>query len=145
MKIRKATKKDVSQMLNIIVANSPKYPVAVARKEILEMFSKALHKPTYLVVEDKKKIVGLGGFVRSWVDNNVVNIFWVSVKPEYQGMGIGTQLVKSLIKDIKKLGKPVAKMITISTDKPKFYTKLGFKKISPKYDDDYVLMGKVMK
>lgn len=145
MKIQKATKKDISQMLKIIDINSPKYPAGVARKEIMEMFSSALHKPTYLVMEDKKEVVGFGGFIRSWVDNNVVNIFWINVKPEYQGNRLGSKLVEGLVKEIKKLRKPVAKMVTLSTDKPKFYGKMDFKKISPKYDGDYVLMGKVLR
>ena len=142
--IRHATKKDVSQMLKIIGVNNPKYPVSVARKEIMEMFSGALHKPIYLVMEDKKEVIGLGGFVRSWIDNKVVNIFWINVKSEYQGNGIGSKLIEGLIEEIGKLGKPVAKMVTLSTNKPKFYGKFGFKKISPKYDGNYILMGKVL-
>ncbi|MFH1662291.1 MAG: hypothetical protein ABIA02_04305 [Candidatus Falkowbacteria bacterium] len=75
MKIRKATKKDISQMMGIIRLNSPKYPKTLARNELNEMFSKSLLRPTYFVVEEKGKILAFNGFINSWVDNMVVNFF----------------------------------------------------------------------
>ena len=143
MKIRKATKKDIPQMMEIIKLNSSKYSKNVAFKELNEMFSKALLKPTYIVVEEKKKIVAFSGFIRSWVDNMVVDIFWTNTHPDYQKKGIQTKLMNDLIKRIKKIGK--TKMILISTKIPKFYEKFGFKKITSKYDRNYILMEKRLK
>ena len=74
MKIRKARKKDIPQMLEIIKSNNPKYPKKLALKEIQEMFSKSMLKPTYIVAEDKNEILGFGGFISSWVDNMVFKI-----------------------------------------------------------------------
>jgi N-acetylglutamate synthase-like GNAT family acetyltransferase len=56
MKIRKATKKDIPQMMAIIKLNNPKYPKNLVLKEFNEMFSNALLTPTYIVVEEDKKI-----------------------------------------------------------------------------------------
>ena len=79
MKIRKATIKDIPQMLEIIKINSPKYPQNFAKKEIKEMFSNALQKPTYLVMEHNKEIVAFGGFIRSWIDGLIFKTY-VSIK-----------------------------------------------------------------
>ena len=97
MKIRKATLKDIQQMLKVIGLNSPKYPKTLAKKEIKEMFSGSLHKPTYLIIEDNREIVAFGGFIRSWVDDMIFNIFWVNTNPQYKNKGFGTKLIEGLI------------------------------------------------
>ena len=144
MEIRKANKKDVEEMWGIIKSNNPEYPLKQAKKEINEMFSNSLIKPTYLVAEEKNKLVGCGGFSRSWADMNIVNVFWINILQECQGKKIGTKLICNIIKKIEMLKKPVVKMIVLSTNKPRFWEKFGFKKLI-KYDGDYVLMGRGLK
>jgi len=141
MKIRKATKKDISAMVSIIKLNSPNYPVAHAKKEMNEMFGAALQKPTYIVAEKEKKVVGFGGFISSWIDNMIYDMFWISIHPDYKGISIGTKIINEIIASVKKERKPLPKMIVISTKIPKYYKKFGFKKLSNKYDGDYILMG----
>lgn len=141
MKFRKARKKDILQMLEVIKINSPKYPKKIALKEIQEMFSKSLLKPTYIVAEEEKEIVAFGGFIPSWGDNMVFNIFWINTNPKYKHKGTGTKLIKDLIKRIKGIKNIKVKMILISTKIPSFYEKFGFKKITSKYDREYILMS----
>ena len=141
MKFRKAIKRDISQMFNIIKMNNKTYPKRLALKELNEMFSKSLLKPTYIVAEDKGKIVAFNGYIRSWVDNLVVNFFWLNTHKDYMNKGIASKLVKDLIKRIRNpKEKPKAKIITISTRLPLFFRKLGFKTIKKNYDRDYDLM-----
>ncbi|MCH7568110.1 MAG: GNAT family N-acetyltransferase [Nanoarchaeota archaeon] len=141
MRFRKAKKEDISKMFEILKINSPKYPKKLAFQELNEMFSKSLLKPTYIVAEDKKEIFAFGGFISSWIDNLVFNIFWVNTNPKYESQGIGSKLMKDLIDRIKKTKNIKAKMILISTNKPTFYKKFGFKKVASKYDRDYILMS----
>lgn len=142
MKFRKARKRDISQMFNIITMNNKTYPKRLALKELNEMFSKSLLKPTYIVAEDKGKIVAFNGYIRSWVDNLVVNFFWLNTHKDYMNKGIASKLVKDLIKRIRNpKEKPKAKIITISTRLPLFFRKLGFKTIKKNYDRDYDLMA----
>jgi len=56
----------------------------------------------------------------SWMDYNIYNIFWVNVSPIHQGKGIGTALIEKIIKIIKR---KKAKIILLTTSKPKFYSK----------------------
>ena len=142
MKFRKARKRDISQMFNIIKMNNKTYPKRLALKELNEMFSKSLLKPTYIVAEDKGKIVAFNGYIRSWVDNLVVNFFWLNTHKDYMNKGVASKLVKDLIKRIRNpKEKPKAKIITISTRLPLFFRKLGFKTIKKNYDRDYDLMA----
>ena len=142
MKFRKARKRDISQMFNIIKMNNKTYPKRLALKELNEMFSKSLLKPIYIVAEDKGKIVAFNGYIRSWVDNLVVNFFWLNTHKDYMNKGVASKLVKDLIKRIRNpKEKPKAKIITISTRLPLFFRKLGFKTIKKNYDRDYDLMA----
>ena len=143
MRFRKAKKEDISKMFEILKINSPKYPKKLAFQELNEMFSKSLLKPTYIVAEEKKGILAFGGFIRSWVDNLVVNFFWLNVHPNHMNKGIGSKLVNNLIKRIRNpKEKPLSKIITISTKIPSFFERFGFKTIKRQYDRDYDLMCK---
>ena len=141
MKFRKAKKKDILQMLEIIRRNSPKYAKRMAYREMQEMFSTSLCKPTYIVAEEKKEIIAFGGFNSSWLDNAVFNVFWVNVNPKYRRRGIGSMLICDLIKRIKEIKYVKSKMILISTKTPSFYRHLGFKKITSRYGNEYILMS----
>jgi len=141
MKLRKAKKEDISKMLEILRANNPKYPKKLANQELNEMFSKSLLKPTYIVAKKDKEILAFGGYNSSWTDNMIYNIFWVNANPKYKNQGIGSKLINDLIDRIKKSKIVKAKMILISTKIPNFYKKFGFKKITSKYDKDYILMS----
>jgi len=142
MKFRKARKKDILQMLNIIKINSPQYNKKEVLEELNEMFSESLLKPTYIVLEDKGKILAFNGYICSWVDNFVVNFFWLNVHPDYMKKGFGFKIVKELIRRIRDPKEtPKAMLITIATKIPTFFKKLGFKTIARKYDRDYDLMA----
>lgn len=142
MKFRKARKKDISQMFEIIKMNNKTYPKKLALRELKEMFSDSLLRPTYIVAEDKGKIVAFNGYIRSWVDNLVVNFFWLNTHKNYTQKGVGSKLVNDLIKRIRDpKEKPKAKIITISTKIPSFFKKFGFKTIRRHYDLDYDLMA----
>ncbi|MBT6690417.1 GNAT family N-acetyltransferase [archaeon] len=141
MEFRKAKEKDIFQILEIIKSNNPKYAKQMALMEIQEMFSKSLCKPIYIVAEEKKKIIAFGGFNSSWLDNAIFNVFWVNVNPKYRRGGVGSMLICDLIKRIKETKDVKAKMILISTKTPSFYKHLGFRQITLRYDNEYILMS----
>jgi N-acetylglutamate synthase-like GNAT family acetyltransferase len=95
------------------------------------MFKNPVIPPRYIVAEENGKIIGFAGYIPSWMDYHVYHIFWVNVTPEYQGKGIGTRLVEYIIAEIKKAeGHMAARMILLTTTKPKFYKRSGFKILS---------------
>jgi N-acetylglutamate synthase-like GNAT family acetyltransferase len=107
--------------------------------EMEAMFKNYTVKPQYVIAEDKGEILGFAGYIQSWMDYNIYNIFWVNVAPAYQRKGVGSALVEKIINTIKKKN---ASMILLTTSKPKFYSKkFKFKTLSKFNDDKYNLMS----
>src|SRR3989338_7617144 len=102
IKIREARKKDIPQMMKIIKINFPRYSKDLAFKELNDMFSNSLYKPTYIVAEEKGNIL-------------VVDIFWVNTHPDTKGKGVQSKLLKETIRRIKDIRNPKMKLILIST------------------------------
>ncbi|MDE1871350.1 MAG: GNAT family N-acetyltransferase [Candidatus Micrarchaeota archaeon] len=121
----------------IVGINYSKLYQKKSKLEIEAMFNNYVYNPRYLVAEDNSKILGFAGYIQSWMDYNFYQMFWVNVLPEHQGKGIGTTLVKRIIQLIKN--KKDAYFILLTTTKPKFYERFGFK-IMMKYRNNYVLM-----
>lgn len=97
----------------------------------------------YFVAKDKDTIVGLAGFIQSWMDYNIYEIFWVNVSPEKQRQGVGRQLVSKIIKEIK--AKKNARLILLTANQAvgnaTYYKKLyGFKTLE-KFGNNYHLMS----
>jgi amino-acid N-acetyltransferase len=72
-----------------------------------------------------EKIIGCCALHISWED--LAEIRSLAVEKEHKGKGIGSKLVKECLTEAKKLGLP--KVFTL-TNKPDYFKKLGFKKIS---------------
>ncbi|MFA5211349.1 MAG: GNAT family N-acetyltransferase [Patescibacteria group bacterium] len=129
MKIRTLKKTDIKKASRIIGQNYSKLYEKKSLLELEAMFKNHAVIPNYLVVEEKEEIVGLAGYVQSWMDYNIYEIFWVNVLPQYQRMGIGTMLVKKILNIIKKSNSEAT--ILLTTDKPMFYSKkFNFKILS---------------
>ena len=85
----------------------------------------------------------ISGLVRQQLKkiSNLVNDPTMVANKKHKNKGIGSKLIIDLINRIKKTKKIKAKMILISTKIPEFYKKFGFKKITSKYDRDYIIMS----
>jgi N-acetylglutamate synthase-like GNAT family acetyltransferase len=131
MIIRKLERKDIIPASKIVGINYSKKYELLSRKELTAMFRNYAYPPEYIVAEEDGKIIGLAGYIPSWMDYHVYNIFWVNVEPEHQGNGIGTMLIEHIITRIRKIkGHMVAHMILLTTTRPKFYKRFGFKILS---------------
>lgn len=142
IKLRPLKKSDILSAAKIIGEN---YSAAYQRsstKEMRAMFEPGVVKPYYLVAEENKKIIGFGGYMQSWMDYEIYTLFWLNVQKKYQGNGVGTKIVKKLIQLIKRKN-PV--FILLSTDRPGFYTRFGFKKLRYFKSNGYTVMGLTIK
>lgn len=118
---------DIDALVGIIDQNYPEEAYEPkARKEIADAFSKGPIKPAYLVVEDLDGApIAFGGYIQSWMDYHIYELFWVNVAKHFQGKGIGTHLVQALINAIT-VRDAQAELICITTQRQKFYEQLGF-------------------
>lgn len=131
-------KEDVITCASIVGANYSKKYQKSSTFELLDMFNKISIKPTYFVAEEKEELVGFAGFIQSWMDYNIYQIFWVNVLPEWQGKGIGKALVAKIITEIRKNKKAYLILLTADSDvKNNIYYKkhFGFKTLQ-KFDSD---------
>lgn len=81
----------------------------------------------YTVVEDRGKMIGVGGLHILWFD--LAEVRSLAIVPEYAKKGIGRQLVQVLEEEAKYLGIP--KLFAL-TYQPGFFVKCGFTEISNK-------------
>jgi amino-acid N-acetyltransferase len=82
----------------------------------------------FMVADADGKIVGCAGLKVTWHD--LAEIISLAVSPEYQGRGIGRQLVTPLIEEARRIGIPTVFALTYQIA---FFRKLGFQ-IVPKHN-----------
>lgn len=126
--IRNMKKQDIPAAASIIAVNYSSKYAERAKRELEEEFSKVALKPRYVVAEQSGKVVGLAGWAQSFMDYNFYELFWLDVLPEAQRHGIGAKLVRRQISEArKKKGDDRAQVILMTTRKPSFFRKFGFK------------------
>ncbi len=136
-------KGDIRKASVIVGENWSKRYQRTSAVEMKAEFANKVYPPKYVVAEEGGEVVGLGGYIQSWMDYHVYNIFWIAVEPRQQGRGIGTKIVRKIISDIKKkIGESSAHMVLLTTDKPRFYSKkFGFRILASFGDMEHKLMG----
>lgn len=142
MLIRRLEKKDIPKAVEIIVENYTDEYFNQANSEIKAMFSNNPIKPEYYVAEDGGEIIGLSGYIQTWMDYDIYQLFWVNVTPKRQRSGVGKLLIAKIIEDLKLKG---ASLIMLSADQskslPKYYQqKFGFKVAHPFNNNSQYLM-----
>lgn len=144
MIIRLLQQEDIAPAARIIGVNySKKYELS-STLELKAMFGNGPILPTYYVAKENEVIIGVAGYIQSWMDYNIYQIFWVNVIPERQKQGIGKRLVAKLITQIKK--QKSANLILLTADgtvkNHLFYKKhFGFKTLKFFDKKTYHLMG----
>lgn len=129
MKIRPLKKADIASAAAIIGKNYSKRDEKYATRELEAMFDRAVGAPIYYVAEEKGKIIGLAGYIQSWMDYSIYQIFWVNVALEHQKSGVGSALIDRVIQAIKT--KKDARYILLSSKLTEYYSRWGFTAIQP--------------
>lgn len=134
---RKLTDSDIDACLSILKENYPeekdKHWADVLLKDINNVLNKAYPSDFFIVMQNEIT-VGFG----CWMENghpNVYSLTWINILPAEQGKGIGKALVRELEKTISDKNKQ-SFHITLKTNKPMFYYKLGYKTVAREGDDD---------
>ncbi len=142
MHIRALRKQDIPAALKILKENYPHTPLYVrrARHELGAMFEPGVVIPHYIVAIESKKLIGFAGICPSWMDYGFSTLFWVNVDPRFQGAGIGTKMIKLLMRQAKK---HKMKYILLTTTRPAFYRHLGFRTLMPTSKTYKLMIGTV--
>ncbi|RME72073.1 MAG: N-acetyltransferase [Chloroflexi bacterium] len=114
--VRKARLSDVPDMLPILDEYA-------RQAEILPRTAADVYQTIreWVVAEADGRIVAMGSLLVLWED--LAEIRSLVIAPEFQGRGIGRQIVEQLVAEARQLGLP---RVFALTRKPGFFLKLGF-------------------
>lgn len=142
--VRPLRPEDIDAAVAIIEQNYPgQHNGARARREMAEAFKDSANKPHFLVCEDGQGVVlGFGGYIESWMDYHMYELFWINVRPDKHGQGIGTLITTALAQEILKQD-PETKAFIGSSSHPDFYKKLGPVKLLDINGKDFVVVKRV--
>ena len=134
MNIRRFEPKDAEAVSAIVVktlriSNVKDYPAELMEEVVKSMQPLNILERAgwthFYVVEDGDKIIGCGAIGPYWGKEDESSLFTIFVLPEYQGKGVGRQIIETLEKDEYFLR---AKRIEIpsSITGCQFYRKFGY-------------------
>lgn len=132
MNLRLIKPSDIEALAGIVEANYTITDALLAKRELRAMFDQKVLPPRYVLAEEKARPLGFAGYSQTWMDYHIYNIFWVNVHPEHQGKGVGTALVRRVIKEIKRQehgGESLVILLT-ATNPHLYENKFGFRKIT---------------
>ncbi len=142
--MRLMRKDDIATAVDMVMQNyhDPIY-AENARKELLEMFTESVIRPTYVVAEEGGKVIGFAGFTESWMDYHICEIFWVNVAPGRQRTGVGKRLIEKILELIKQRGtRTDLVQLTARPEVKGYYAhNFGFKDMTKFGPKNYTLMG----
>jgi ribosomal protein S18 acetylase RimI-like enzyme len=102
------------------------------RKPIIK---KIIKDASYQLILYKNKAAGR---LYLWETDKEIHIIDISLLPEFQGKGIGTQILTDIIQAAKEKNKIVALCVVPGNPAKKLYEKLGFKTIRSENTRDYM-------
>ncbi len=150
-KIRPIKKEDVNECAAMAMESFgtneyPKEQYDTMKEEFKAAFKKNWWGiPKYFVCEHKGKILGMGGYALSWLDWDTFEFFWLSVRKEYYGQGIGEALVKHREKEILKesaFKDDITIMFSCTKTVINYHKRNGYKVLIKKAAGKEVIMGK---
>lgn len=136
MILRKYEVRDEGAVLELLRLLIPRYFAESELADFKEYLKNNLEY--YYVVEVKGQLVGAGGF-NVLAENTTIRISWDFIHPNFQGFGVGKQLIAYRLKLIKELYPAHKVEVRTSQMAYKFYEKQGF--LLQEIVEDYWAVG----
>lgn len=148
--IRPMTKEDVKNCIEMTLESFGDDYVSEQFVTTEEEFNAAFGKewwgrPKYFVCEFNDQIIGMGGYSLSWLDWDTFELFWLSIRKEFKGKGIGKILTEHLeseaIKD-GKFKKDITILFSCTKTVVEYHKRHGYKVVIEKAAGEEIIMGK---
>lgn len=118
-----------SELYHFLCQTDQFFPVPISQKQDLESYAKKLcERADIIAYREKGQLSGvIAGYITRSVDE-MAYVSFISVLPEKQGRGIGTQLIKSFIKMSRIQNKKAVHLYAVQENSRAMamYKKLGF-------------------
>lgn len=88
---------------------------------------------TYGLVTHSGRVVATGTVVKSSIDYALWGITWVVVDPSFRGQGVGSEMIRTLIKHARErrgMFPSKSTVVELTTSKPDYYTRFGFQSVA---------------
>lgn len=105
-------------------------------RQAAERLGKQIGDGYYYVAEIDERIVGFSGVRASHIMRGAWEVPWIAVAPGHQGSGVGSAVLEAAL---NLAGKKLASLISLITQKPRFFEKFGFRTVQF-YNDGWQLM-----
>ncbi|WP_051189583.1 GNAT family N-acetyltransferase [Daejeonella oryzae] len=122
MFIRKYTHSDRDRIIELLQLNTPEYFAAIEEDDLRAYLHN--HSSNYFVIEIDDLVVGSGGFNLA-DDGEIAKLSWDIFHPGFQGKGLGTELTKYRIQQIREIKS--VRIVSVRTSQLvyKFYERFG--------------------
>jgi len=124
MLIRQYISSDKECVLHLLRLNTPLYFSPIEEKDLTYYLDNEIEH--YYVAEEEGNIFGAGG-INLANNNTLAKLSWDIIHPEAQGKGIGTELTKHRIGEIRKIKSVNTVSVRTSQLVYKFYERFGLK------------------
>lgn len=156
-KVRRLTKSDINIILEVCSKNNIFYqyhPPMATRESIIEDMNalppqKELKDKFYVGFFEEEKLIAIMDLILDFPKEKTAYIGFFMMRVEYQGKGIGTEIIMQALEYLKEVGYQKAEL-AIDKGNPqseRFWTKLQFKKsnrVCLDGDAGYIPMEKVL-
>ena len=130
--IRKFIKNDKDKLLELLQLNTPEFFDLTEEKDFIEYMEH--HAQNYYVVEKSGRVIGCGGFNFGFEEGKTARISWDIIHPDFQGKGVGKELLLYRVNEIKK-NTTITKIEVRTTQLAyKFYQNCGFQLVKRESD-----------
>lgn len=141
--IRELQYEDIRVCTEIVGAEWGSSTADRACKQLMEKFTLApIHNPPqFYVAVSGDKIIGFAGFEATSLMNGAYDLIWIALTPEAQGKGVGSELTRVRLAEIKRRG---GTMVSLMTEKPGYFERFGFQAVAL-FDGWHLMVKKIGK
>lgn len=104
------------------------------RSELEASFQDTCYRPVYFVALLGNKMIGIAGFMESFISSEAYELSFATILPQYQNKGLGTWLVYLRLKEIVRLQKNA--LVLTRTRASKIFEKFNFRYMYKTMDTD---------
>ena len=122
--IRPYSPEDKPALLAILQQNIPQYFHPSEVNDYEEYLEK--HLEDYFVAEENGKVVGAGG-INYFPEEKLARLSWDIIDPDFQGQGIGKELTRHRINEIKSNAALTRIVVRTTQLVYRFYERMGFR------------------
>jgi len=126
MEIRPITTADIDACHAIVLAN---WNPTVAKRflsEISQVWAEMNDPHIYYVAVESGFVVGFIGIMQSYIMHGIWDLVWVNTHKDFQGEGIGTELVEYCLREILECD---GRAVHLMTKTPTYFEQFGFNSV----------------